>query len=564
MLNRLPIGVSDFAKIATEDYVFADKTLFIKEVIEEGSEVMLITRPRRFGKTLNLSMLNYFLNVNTDSQIFNGLKVKKDKRFCKEHQNKYPVIFISFKDIKFSNFLDAYNQIQSLYSNLYSEHIHLLEGDALTQGEKSTFQRFLESDSTKSDIILAMQLLSKYLFRKYNQKPIILIDEYDTPIQAGYLNGYYPEIVELMRGIFGTALKDNSYLHKAIITGITRVSQESLFSGVNNLEVYSILREKYGQYFGFVEEELQYLLSKVTHSDNSLSAIKEWYNGYTVGKYTVCNPWSIINCLKNNGELKPYWVNTASNELIDRLLAKSNLDVKTSLEMLLQNKPIAVPLSEHLVFPDIEEDEDALWSLLLYAGYLKVLFSEVHGLKLKALVLSPNKEILFVYQHIIERWFGRVIGNKAYESFMNSLILGNMEQFELILSSYILESSSYFDFNRHAQEQIFHVFILGLIVGLKERYMIHSNKESGYGRYDVMLMPLSDYADKFDGIIMEFKVAKSSKESVMIERAKAAIEQIKAKKYMDQFKANNTKRVLAIGISFCGKNVKVCHEYHKV
>jgi hypothetical protein len=400
-LIRLPGGVSDFSTLIKGRYQFVDKTPLIKEIMEDGFEVLLITRPRRFGKTLNLSMLHHFLQKNDpqDENLFKNLEISKDSAFCQQHQNQYPVIFISFKGVKQSSYDEAYADVVVLIKQLYEKHSYLLDDNLLLKSEKDTFNLLLNKNADAADIRQAVKQLSLYMERKFKKAPIILIDEYDTPIQEAYLNDYYKEMSDLMRGILGETLKDNTSLTKAVLTGITRVSQESLFSGLNNISVYSLLREKYGQYFGFTESEVIKLISD-TQQTVPLASIKEWYNGYQVGKYVLYNPWSIINCLSNQGELRPYWVNTSSNELIGKLLSKAEPVVKQSLEALLQGKTVEQPLSENLVFPDIERSDEALWSLLLYAGYLNVLSSELRGRRLMATMAIPNKEVGFVY----EKW----------------------------------------------------------------------------------------------------------------------------------------------------------------
>ena len=322
---RLPIGISDFKKVATRDYLFIDKSLFIKEIIQDGADVILITRPRRFGKTLTMSMLYYFLQCQQllNQNIFENLAISQDKSFCEKHQNKYPVIFVSFKDIKLSSYQEAYKAIVVLMKNLYAEHDYLLEDDILRPHEKALFNEILNQKADTANLHEAIQQLSLYLAKKFGIGPIILIDEYDTPIQAAYLEGYYDQMIELMRNIFGPSLKDNDHLEKAVVTGITRVAQESLFSGVNNFAVYTILRGKYGQYFGFTESEVV-LLIKATGSQVSLELVRDWYNGYKVGEYVVYNPWSIITCLDNEGKLEPYWLNTSSSDLIRRFIEKAN------------------------------------------------------------------------------------------------------------------------------------------------------------------------------------------------------------------------------------------------
>ncbi|MDJ1258080.1 MAG: ATP-binding protein, partial [Candidatus Midichloria sp.] len=553
MSIRLPIGISDFQKLIREEYQFVDKTHFIKEVINDSAEVMLIIRPRRFGKTLNMSMLQYFLDQSKSSpdNLFQGLEVAKDTEFCKKHQNQYPVIFISFKDIKYSDYTEAYEGISALLMELYRNHRYLLEGDFLHEDEKVVFTELLYQKANSANLKSAVKQLAVYMKKKFNKAPIILIDEYDTPIQEAYLSGYYREMIELMRSILGQALKDNFALAKAVLTGITRVSQESLFSGLNNVRVYSLLNEQYSQHFGFTEEEVVKLTTE-TGQAADLSTIKKWYNGYQIGKYTLYNPWSIINCLSNHGKIQPYWLNTASDALLHHLLSKAGIEVKQQLEELLQGKVIERPLSENLVFMDIETREEALWSLLLYAGYLNVISTELRGSRLVTKISIPNKEVSFVYDNIVEQWFSTAISLSSYDRFVQSLASADMDKFKMYLSTYIIQTGSYFDFNQNTPEQVFHMFILGLVVGLRDSDIIQSNQESGFGRYDVMFIPKNK---QLSGILLEFKVAEVPED--LANKAQEALDQIKDKQYMEALFQHEVKSVLAIGMAFCGKKMEL-------
>ena len=557
---KLPIGISDFKELIKGEYQFTDKSLLLKEVINDSAKVILITRPRRFGKTLNLSMLYYFLQQNNieKENLFENLLISEDQEFCKKHQNQYPVIFISFKDIKQANYNEAYGDVIGLISDLYSQHRYLLDDNTLYKDEKAIFNSVLNQNAELYNIKSAIKQLTIYITRKFKKAPIILIDEYDTPIQEAYLRGYYQEMMDLMRSMLGQALKDNSCLGRAVITGITRVSQESLFSGLNHLKVYSLLREKYGQYFGFTEEEVIKLIED-TKQEVSLESIKEWYNGYQLGKHILYNPWSIINCLDNEGKLQPYWLNTSSNTLIIQLLSKAKPIIKQQFEALLQGEIIEQPLSESLIFQDIETEIEALWSLLLYAGYLKVLSSQLKGSRLIAKIAIPNKEVGFIYDKIVEQWFSRAISLESYDNFIQSIAEGNMDKFKMYITSYIMQSGSYFDFNSNTSEQIFHVFILGLVVGLRDRYNIHSNKESGLGRFDVICVP-KDKEER--AILLEFKVSDTAE--LLIEKAKEALLQIKEKQYIELLKQQEIKSVLAIGLAFYGKQMELIYEVQKI
>ena len=554
---RLPMGVSDFKKLITDNYHFVDKTLFIKEVIQDGADVILITRPRRFGKTLNLSMLHYFLRIDqqTNQNLFENLNISQDKRFCEKHQNKYPAIFVSFKDIKKVSYEQAYEGIVALMRNLYSDHRYLLEGNTLAEDEKEAFISILRKQANQTEIEGAIKRLSVYLLNTFNTKPIILIDEYDTPIQQAYLKGYYDEMIDLMRNIFGESLKDSTPMGKAIITGITRIAQESLFSGVNNFEVYSVLKPKYGQYFGFTEPEVARLVEK-TGNRVTMNVVREWYNGYRIGPHLVYNPWSILMCLKNDGQVGPHWLNTSSNDLIKMLVTKANFKVRQHLDLLLQGQTIERPLMENLVFRDLEKREEAIWSLLLYAGYLNVLSSELKDFRLMAQISVPNKEVMFIYDEIVSEWFVRDTSLDFYTEFIESLVAGQIDEFKIHLCSYLMETGSYFDFNQNTPEQVFHSFMLGLVVGLKRDYIIQSNQESGLGRFDVIFIPKTDKTK--NGILLEFKVSKEEK--LLPNKAQEALQQIKDQKYLAAFKLHGIKSVLAIGMAFCGKQVELAYE----
>lgn len=552
---RLPIGVSDFEKLTTLDYHFVDKTLFIKEIIQDGADVILITRPRRFGKTLSMSMLYHFLQCQRPitQNLFENLAISQDKSFCEKHQNKYPVIFVSFKDIKKSSYEQAYDAVVELMADLYSQHRYLLEGNTLHADERERFLSILNQEVTQTSIESAIKKLTQYLQEKFGEKPIILIDEYDTPIQQAYLRGYYDSMIDLMRNIFGASLKDNTPMSKAVITGIARVAQESLFSGVNNFEAYSVLKPRYGQYFGFIEREVVALIER-TENQVSLDTVKEWYNGYRIGFHLVYNPWSILMCLKNAGTTGPHWLNTSSNELLKKFIEKANGSIQDQFELLLQGQTIEKQLMENLVFTDLDQKVEAIWSLLLYAGYLNVLSTSSKGFRLMAQVSVPNKEVMYVYDEIVAGWFRKASDFKSYDKFVSSLIAGQLEVFKNELSAYLMESGSYFDFNKHTPEQVFHSFMLGLVVGLKESYIIQSNQESGLGRFDVIFIPKNT---KHDGILLEFKVGEADK---LLEKAQEALQQIKEQKYFTTFKLHGVKSVLAIGMAFCGKQVELAYE----
>ena len=402
-LTKLPMGCEDFRILIDKKLLFVDKTLLIKELIDDvGTTVSLITRPRRFGKTLNLSMLHYFfaetVNNKPTKDLFNGLKISEAGEHYMQHQGQYPVISLSFKRIKSGNFQDMINDLKGLMADTYHLYYFLLESPHLTDVQKEDFYAILKRKINKAELKSALFKLTQYLYAYYQKQVIVLIDEYDTPIQAGYSNNYYQEMIEIMCGLLGNCLKTNPYLERAVLTGITRVSKESLFSGLNNIVVYSLLNRQYEAYFGFTEEEVNRLIRKMNYQDK-LVEMKAWYNGYKIGDTTVYNPWSIISCMKNEGLLQSYWVNTSGNELIKDLLINSSLDFKKDFEYLLKGETIHKFIREDMVFSDLDADESLIWSLLFVAGYLKIVTysKEPQGEGFYCELSIPNREIHYFY-----------------------------------------------------------------------------------------------------------------------------------------------------------------------
>jgi hypothetical protein len=400
-----PIGTENFGRIIHRKLDFVDKSLLIKEIFDDkGTDILVITRPRRFGKTLNLSMLNYFLAENVIGEptkgLFEHLKIAKLGNAYMQHQGKYPVLSVTFKDIKALNYESAYESLSKLISDLYLAHYELLSSDYLNNLHKKNFERICEKKANVSELKSSIKDLAQYIYLHYKIKPWLLIDEYDTPIQSGYINGYYDEIIDFMRGLFGVTLKTNPYLEKAIITGILRVAKESLFSGVNNLKVYSILNSKYSEYFGFTENEIDEILKKSCLSDKA-EEIKQWYNGYQVGETIIYNPWSIVNCINEKGTLQPYWVNTSDNQLIKDLLKESTLKFKHEFELLLNGESIEKLIDERMVFQYLKNNPSSVWSLLLMAGYLKPVSSHETYQGTLAKLAIPNKEVRNLYRQII-------------------------------------------------------------------------------------------------------------------------------------------------------------------
>ncbi len=572
-LIKLPIGQSDFRKIIEGKFDFVDKSLLIAEVLE-GPEVILFARPRRFGKTLNMSMLRYFFAQEVfglpTKGLFDQLKIAQtDSATILQHQGKYPVIFLTFKDIKETNFELAYGKISEILTKTYDEFSYLQESQFLSDRQKDLFKRILKGEANQTQLENSLLELSECLFRHCGVKPIILIDEYDTPIQSGYLQGYYNESIAFFRNFLGAALKDNPYLFKAVLTGILRVSRESLFSGLNNLKVYSVLHHQFSQFFGFTEDEVNQLLNKANQQEKA-GEIKHWYNGYQIGDTILYNPWSIVNCIQDDGVLKPFWVNTSDNELIKDLLLKSSINFKEKFEILLQGIPAEQLVDENFVFSDLQKNRDsAIWSLLLMAGYLTVRRCEETNRGSLCQLAIPNQEIRNLYQIIIERWLANGYGLEWYEKFLNHLLRGEMDEFERGLQRIMEETISVHDMGKNP-EAFYHGFMIGLTASLSggNDYETRSNRESGYGRYDYLI--LSRDPRKLS-ILLEFKqvdhpVGKTGKkepkqlQSILDKAARKALDQIESQAYFAEVQQRGLKNILKIGLAFSGKRFGMAYE----
>jgi hypothetical protein len=558
---KLPIGQSDFRKIIDGNFDFVDKSLLIPEIIN-GAEVILFTRPRRFGKTLNMSMLRYFFTQEVDGQstkeLFYHLKVAKTGENVLQHQGKYPVIFLTFKDIKETSFEKAYEKIYKLIVKIYGEFSYLQTSSLLLEHQKDFIKRILKRKADQGDLENSLQELTEYLFQHHGVKPIILIDEYDTPIQAGYLKGYYDEAIFFFRNFFGAALKDNRFLFKAVLTGILRVSRESLFSGLNNLKVHSILDSQLSSFFGFTEEEVAQLLNKANLQAKA-SAVKHWYNGYQIGDTVLYNPWSIVNCIQYGGDLKPFWVNTSDNDLIKTLLLKSSTNFKEKFEVLLQGTPIEQFVDENFVFSDLQKNSDfSIWSLLLMTGYLTIRSYEDTNRGPFCQLSVPNQEIRNLYQTIIEKWLANGYGLDWYEEFLNHLLKGEMEEFQRGLH-YIMEHTiSVHDVGKEP-EAFYHGLMIGLTASLGggKDYETRSNRESGYGRYDYLI--LARDPQKLS-IILEFKQVTlppnkdpEKNKSILDKAAQEALQQIDQQVYFAEIQQRGLTNILKIGLAFSGK-----------
>ncbi len=554
---RWPIGGSDFAEMVDKRLDFVDKTLFIKEVFDNPRiKVTVITRPRRFGKTLNLSMLRCFLAAevygHTTQHLFEGLKIADMGDEYMRYQGKYPVIFISFKDVKNLDYETTYANLCHLLCQLYREHRYLLSSPKLGDDEKQAFLSVLKKEASSDLIQTALLDLSRYLHQHHDVKPWILIDEYDSPIQAGYLHDYYDSIIQVMRGLFGSALKDNPFVEKVIITGILRVSKESLFSGINNIKVYSTFNTEYSEHFGFTEPEVEGLLQKANLKQCYIQ-IRQWYNGYQMGNSIIYNPWSVINCLQEKGLIRLYWANTSGNDLVKHLLAHGDETIKKELESIILGDSITALIDENLVFSDLEKNRDGLWTMLFFCGYLKATHTEFKEGKIQCELASPNQEITALYRDIIRSWLSEPLGYTQYLEFLLSLTEGRVDEFADRLQRYLIQTLSIFDTSGREPEKFYHGFVLGMMVTLSETHEIKSNYESGYGRYDVMLIP----KDREQlGIILEFKTVREKK-TPLKKAAQDALQQIVQRQYAAQLHQHGIHNILQMGLAFRGKQVFV-------
>ena len=565
MARTVSIGNQDFEKMIQRNCFYVDKTSFIKEWWENEDEVTLITRPRRFGKTLNMSMLKFFFsNKYADrGELFEGLEIWEDEKY-REIQGTYPVIFFSFAKIKQTTYKETIEKIKKIIFDLYQEYAFIGKWDGLTDKEKENFNNI---SYDMSDVIAqeAIVDLSNYLSRYYGKKVIILLDEYDTPMQEAYVNGYWEELVAFTRSMFNAVFKSNPYLERAIMTGITRVSKESIFSDLNNLVVVTTTSNQYETAFGFTEEEVFNALDEHGISDKK-GEVKKWYDGFTFGdKKDIYNPWSIINLLKFK-TFKTYWADSSSNGLINSLVKTGSSYIKTMMEMLLKGETINVPIDEQIVFSELDYSEDAVWSLMLASGYLKVVSAEpLVGNRRKArryTLALTNLEIQVMFEDMILRWFSPA--KSETNEFIKALITGDIESMNEYMNDVALRTFSSFDTGKHtsekkAPENFFHGFVLGLMVDQSENYIITSNRESGFGRYDIMLEPKDKQTQKYPGIVIEFKVINPRKENSLEETVEAALKQIEDRNYDTELinRGVNKENIHHYGFAFKSKEVLI-------
>ena len=554
MKKAISIGIQGFSDLREQDCFFVDKTNFIKEWWENRDVVTLITRPRRFGKTLNMSMLDCFFSNKyaNRADLFEGLSIWQDETYRKL-QGTYPVIFLSFAAVKAGNLEDAKTQIKQEIADLYEENRYLLEKNILSDNEQKIYNNTTEEmDDTTAQ--KALRSMSVWMERYYGKKVIILLDEYDTPMQEAYVQGYWDEFTSFVRSLFNASFKTNPYLERAIMTGITRVSKESIFSDLNNLRVVTTTSNLYADCFGFTEEEVFAALDEYGMEDKK-DEVKQWYDGFTFGEHRdIYNPWSITNYL-DEGRLYPYWASTSSNGLVSRLIRTASADVKEKMEDLLRGQTITVNFDEQIVYNQLDDNEEAIWSLL-----------KVQNIDYRGITLEPwytlditNIETLSMFMTMFRGWFKNKDAN--YNDFVKALLKGSLKEMNIYMNDVALATFSSFDTGKKPSEKsqperFYHGFVLGLLVELRDRYQIRSNRESGYGRYDVMLTPVTEVDD---AIVIEFKVHEPDEEETLKDTVRGALEQITEKNYDAELLAQgiSADRIRHYGFAFEGKKVLI-------
>ena len=554
MSHQLPIGLSDFKEVREEGYYYVDKSLFIQEILNRSSKVILLPRPRRFGKTLNLSMLRYFLEKRDESlvHLFKGLAIEQDSKIM-QHQGQYPVIFLTFKSCKGSSIEECLSEIRHLLKNLYLEHQTLVYSK-LSLNEQKDYDLILEKQGDITDWQSALSLLMRLFHRQTGKRVMVLLDEYDAPIHAGQEHGYYKEIVLFMKSLLGNALKDNTDLEKGIVTGVLRIAKESLFSDLNNLDVLSLLRSEFDESFGFTENEIDKLSQDFALAE-LLETLKKWYNGYLFGNRVIYNPWSVLSFLMSEDRFpRPYWINTASDALLRDIITRTKPDFQSKIETLLAGDTITTPLEENIVLRDLDSNESIIWSLLVFSGYLKPVSMTLKEDEPLYKIAIPNLEVRLFYRKTMKLWVQNTVGSERLQKLLQALTKTDFKTFGELLKEMVLAVLSFHDTSGDEPEKVYHAFVLGLLTHLTDRYQIRSNRESGYGRYDVLMIP---HHKTEPGFILEFKKVNESEDKDETAALKSALKQIQAKQYAVELREQGVQKIWGIGVVVKGKKVWV-------
>ena len=548
----LPIGVEDFKRLVDNGYYFVDKTLMIKELLENKETVNLFTRPRRFGKTLNMSMLQRFFEATEKSNayLFDGLKIAAYPEYM-AYQGKYPVISVSLKSMKQASYTDAFYMYKNLIAKEYEKHKIILESNQILDSEKEVFQNIMEQRADQNVYLNSIRTLSDILAKYYEKNVIILIDEYDVPLENAYHEGFYDDMTNLIRSCFESALKTNPSLEFAVLTGCLRVSRESIFTGLNNLKTYSITKNKFSQYFGFTQEEMKEILQNFS-LEQYAETIAKWYDGYRFGLTEIYNPWSVLNCIDSYLQndmvaCEPYWSNTSSNRIVKRLIEESNERTKSMVEELINGTPIHTQIFEDVTYGTIDVNQDYIWSFLLFTGYLKIISCETFGDETYYDMVIPNVEIKSIYKNTIRSWFIDHLNRDSRTEILESVIHADAEKLEDLLCTWLTNTISCFD----EQENYYHGFVTGLVSGFNG-YMVVSNRESGNGRFDLVVKQRSRW---HHAAILEFKVVE--KYNQMTKACEDALRQIEEKDYEASLRDEQYENIAKLGICFCQKRCRV-------
>jgi len=554
----LPIGNSIFEKVMENGCYYVDKTLLIKDILDSGTEVILCTRPRRFGKTLNQTMLKCFFENTTEiggkdtMALFKGLKIESAGAEYLEHQGKYPVIFLSFKDVERDTFERTLTEFKKLITNEFRRHNYVV--DKIThEGKRELFKKIAACEGSYDDYTDSIKFLSECLNAYYGKKTIILIDEYDVPLNRAHINSFYKELIGFVRPLLSSTFKDNKYLQLSVITGCLRISKESIFTGLNNLSIISILNKDYAEYFGFTQSEIDALLAHYGF-ESKAQEVREWYDGYMFGNTEVYNPWSSLNVVRSwvvyaDEYPKPYWVNTSGNDIVRKLISEADSEMRADLEILLSGGTISKEVHEDVTYDEIDKNSDNLWNFLFFTGYLKKVGERKEGVKIFLDLSIPNSELQYIYETKISEWFKEQIKQKDFQQFYSAILNGNAEIVQKELSDLLLDTISYFD----SQEAFYHGFMLGILAG-QPNFSVKSNREAGKGRSDIIMRHLSK---RGQAVIFELKWTDNIRE--ITAKADEALRQIDEKLYCKELEDEgyDSKNILKYGIAFCKKDCEV-------